>query len=317
MRVILFSVLICAIAVAQTPDSQIAFEVATLKPSAAAGMGPLRIGNRGGPGTADPGRFTCERCNLAMLVSTAYDINYVQISGPSWLSETQFDLVAKVPEGATKAQFRVMMQNLLIDRFKLAVHRDKKEAQIYELSVAKGGPKLKASAGPEDPGPEDIRRGQGGGVSGLPPPPPRMARDTDGFPQLPPGRHSMMAMAPGRMRWRLADESMEAFSKSLQGMVGRPVNDATGLTGKYDFELTFAPAANGMDFMGRGLLPGPMARPPGANPAGPDGAATPPDDSVPSIFTAIQDQLGLKLESKKGPVDTLVIDHIEKTPTEN
>jgi uncharacterized protein (TIGR03435 family) len=317
MRVILFSAFVCGIAVAQTPDSQIAFEVATVKPSALAGLGPMRIGNRGGPGTADPGRFNCERCSLAMLVSTAYDINYVQISGPSWLSETQFDLVAKVPEGATKAQFRVMMQNLLIDRFKLAVHHDKKDAQIYELTIAKGGPKLKASVGPADPGPEEPR-GQGRGVSGLPPSPPRPARDADGFPQLPPGRHSLMAMTPGRVRWRLVDESIEEFSKSLQGMVGRAVNDATGLTGKYDFELTFAPAANGMGPMGRGLMPGPMPHPPGVGQAVPDGASTaPPDDSVPSIFTAVQDQLGLKLEPKKGPVDTLVIDHIDKTPTEN
>ena len=124
-----------------------------------------------------------------------------------------------------------------------------------------------------------------------------------------------MIMMPGRARWRVVDESMEQFSKSLQAMVRRPVNDSTGLTGKYDFELTFAPATNGVDFMGRGLMPGPLPRPPGGGPGAPEAAL--PDDSAPSIFSAVQDQLGLKLESKKGPVDTLVIDHIEKTPTEN
>ena len=127
MRIILFSAIACAIAFAQTPDSQVAFEVATVKPSAPAGLGRIRIGNRGGPGTEDPGRFTCDRCNLSMLVSTAYDLNVVQISGPSWLTEPQFDVTAKVPEGATKAQFRIMMQNLLIERFKLAAHREKKD----------------------------------------------------------------------------------------------------------------------------------------------------------------------------------------------
>jgi uncharacterized protein (TIGR03435 family) len=310
MRIILSVMLLTGAAFAQTPDSTVAFEVATIKLSAPAGVGPIRIGDRGGPGTEDPGRFSCERCNLSMLLSTAYDINYVQISGPSWLAEQQFDLTAKVPEGATKAQFRVMMQNLLIERFKLAAHHEKKDLPAYELTVAKGGPKLKASTGAAEL-PDDAGRGGA-------PPPPRPMRDADGFPQLPPGRHSMMAMSPGRARWRLVDESMEQFSKSLQGMVGRPVNDATGLTGKYDFELSFAPAANGVDFMGRGLMSGPMPRPPGGGAAGPDGASVAPaDDSIPSIFAAVQDQLGLKLESKKAPVDTLVIDHIEKAPTEN
>lgn len=75
MRIILFSAAICALAFAQTPDSQVAFEVATVKPSAPAGLGPMRIGSRGGPGTPDPGRITCDRCSLSMLVSTAYDLS--------------------------------------------------------------------------------------------------------------------------------------------------------------------------------------------------------------------------------------------------
>ncbi len=245
-----------------------------------------------------------------MLISIAYDLNYVQISGPSWLAEQQFDVTAKVPEGATKAQFRIMIRNLLIERFKLAAHREKKDLPMYELTVAKSGPKLKASAGEAD-APDIAGRG-----AAPPPRPGEMPRDADGFPQLPPGRRSMMIMMPSRVRWRLVDESMEQFSKELQGMAGRPVIDATGLTGKYDFELRFAPAGNGVDFMGRGLMRGPAPPPPGAGgPIAPDASA--PDDSAPSIFTAVQDQLGLKLESKKGPVDTLVIDHIEKTPTEN
>jgi uncharacterized protein (TIGR03435 family) len=310
MRITLFPVLVCAIAFAQTPDSQIAFEVATIKPSGPPGMGRMRIGNQGGPGTPDPGRFTCDRCNLSMLVSTAYNLNYVQISGPSWLAEAQFDLTAKVPEGATEAQLRVMIQNLLIERFKLAAHREKKDAPVYELTVAKSGPKLKTSTGEADP-PDSTGRG------GFRPPPPSRARDADGFPQFPPGRRSMMVMMPGRARWRLVDESMAQFSKSLQGMVGRPVNDATGLTGKYDFELSFSPAAGGLT-MGRGMLPGPLPPPSGVGTGGPEGpAASTPDDSAPSIFTAIQDQLGLRLESKKGPVEMLVIDHAEKVPTEN
>ena len=120
----------------------------------------------------------------------------------------------------------------------------------------------------------------------------------------------MMMMTPAGARWRVIDESMDEFASRLQGMVGRPVRNATGLTGKYDFELSFTPTA------GQSLMPGgpPLRLPP---PPVSDGAAAAPDDSGPTIFAALQDQAGLKLESKKGPVDTLVIDHIEKTPTEN
>lgn len=312
MRVTFISVLLCGCAIAQTPSPEIAFEAATVKPSPPAGMGPVRIGTRGGPGTADPGRFTCDRCNLAQLISTAYDINYVQITGPSWLREPQFDIVAKVPDGTTKEQFRQMMQNLLIERFKLAAHREKKDLPIYELTLAKAGAKLKESTGPaEMPDPD-------GRAPAPPPPPPPpgafVGRGSDGGapqpPPFPPGRFPMMMMTPTGARWRLIDEPMDKFAVQLQGMVGRPVRDATGLSGKYDFELSFAPTA------GQSLMPGgpPIRLPP---PGGPDSAGAAPEDSGPTIFAALQDQLGLKLESKKGPVDTLVIDHIEKTPTEN
>ena len=119
----------------------------------------------------------------------------------------------------------------------------------------------------------------------------------------------MMMMTPAGARWRVIDETMDEFASRLQGMVGRPVRNATGLTRRYDFELSFAPSP------GQSLMPGgPVMRLP--PPGSPDGAST-TDDSGVSIFAALQDQLGLNLESKKGPVDTLVIDHIEKTPTEN
>jgi len=312
MRTALLSILFCGWAAAQTPAPKPEFEAATVKPSASAGLGPVRIGTRGGPGTGDPGRFTCDRCNLAQLISIAYDINFVQISGPSWLREPEFDIVAKIPEGATKEQFREMMQNLLSERFKLAVHHEKKDLPIYEMTVAKGGPKLKESTGPADmPDPN-------GRAPAPPPPPPPpggfAGRGSDGAapqpPPFPPGRFPMMMMTPAGARWRVIDESMDEFASRLQGMVGRPVRNATGLTGKYDFELSFTPTA------GQSLMPGgpPLRLPP---PPVSDGAAAAPDDSGPTIFAALQDQAGLKLESKKGPVDTLVIDHIEKTPTEN
>jgi hypothetical protein len=182
MRVILLSV--CAFACAQTPDSQVAFEVATVKPSAPMGMGPMRVGTRGGPGTAGPSRFTCERCTLGMLISTAYDINYVQIAGPSWLREPEFDIAAKIPEGATKAQFREMMRNLLMERFKLAAHQEKRDLPIYDMTAAKKGTRLKESTGPADV-PDPVGRGPLGPPR-LPPPGSPGGRGSDGIPQPPP-----------------------------------------------------------------------------------------------------------------------------------
>jgi uncharacterized protein (TIGR03435 family) len=307
MRSIPFIALVSAVSSAQTPDAAVTFEVATIKLSAPVGMGPIHIGTRGGPGTPDPGRFSCERCSLMMLISTGYDINSVQIFGPSWLIEQQFDLAAKIPEGATKAQFRVMVRNLLVERFKIAVHRDKKEMPIFELTVAKGGPKLKNSPGPPDEPP-----GRSGGPS-APPPPRPVTPGGDGSPQFQPGRFPMGFFGPRGARLRMVDETMQGLATRLQSMVGRPVTDATGLTGKYDFELSFSPNAGGMTV--QSFFPGLPPPPPGPVQSSPDGA--PSDDSGVSLLTALQEQLGLKLESKKGPVDTLVIDHIEKTPTEN
>lgn len=289
---ILLQILLASACFAQQPE----FEVATIKPSPPQPMGRMFMGTRGGPGTDDPGRFTCTNCSLTVLLTAAYDVQRFQISGPPTLESERFEVVAKVPGGATKEQFRLMLQSLLADRFKLKLHHETKDLPLYELVVAKGGPKLKESAPPSE-APADSRQ---------PAPPGQMRTDKDGYPVLPPGRGPIMAITPGHARLRGDQETMEQFARRLSNMVARPVKDATGLTGKYDFELSFAPDMSSM-------MMGPMP-PPGGDGPGPVSA---PQDSGPTIFTALQEQLGLKLEQKKGSVDTLVIDHVEKTPTEN
>lgn len=308
MRVVVLIVFGSLLVLGQAADAP-AFEVASVKAAAPQGMGMMRVGTRGGPGTQDPGRFTCENCDLMLLLSQAYDLPATQISGPDSLRGNRFDITAKVPEGATKAQFREMIKNLLVERFKLAAHMEKKEMPIYELTLAKGGPKFKESAGPADQ--PDMGRGGPGPVAI-----PRPKIDASGVVELPPGRTSMALTESGKIHMRRVDETMANFAKALQGTVGRPVVDATGLTGKYDFELYFAGGA----MMGRGMLLGGMPPPPppaGGPAGGPPGAETNQEDNGPTIFSAVQEQLGLKLESKKGPVDLLMVDHVEKTPTEN
>ena len=122
------------------------FVAASIKPAAPMANGRMMIGMRGGPGTPSPGQMTFNNVSLAQIMQRAYDVKSYQISGPDWMSSARFDISAKVPAGATKAQSNVMLQNLLADRFKLVLHHSTKESPIYVLLVAKGGPKLKESA---------------------------------------------------------------------------------------------------------------------------------------------------------------------------
>ncbi len=315
--------LACGTAYAQTPNGEPSFDVATIKPAAPPNGGPIRIGIGGGPGTKDPGRFTCYFCNLSMLMTQAYDVAAYQLTIPTALNEGRFEVTAKVPEGATKEQFRLMLQNLLAERFKMTVHREKKEAQVYELTVAKGGPKMQESE-PEPEPAKDLDT-KAGDAPPPPPPPPPGVRDPhemgkDGFPVMPkarPGR-PIMFMGMGRARMQATAESMEDLAKMLGNQVGKPVTDATGLKGKYDFTLTWDGARDIFGF-GGGL---PIAPPPPGGSAVSGSAATPlagasETEAQPTIFAAVQSQLGLKLEQKKGQVDVIVVDHAEKVPTEN
>ena len=127
-------------------QAQAEFVAASIKPAAPMENGRMMIGMRGGPETPSPAQMTFTNVSLADILQRAYDVKSYQVSGPDWMSLARFDMAAKVPAGATKAQSNVMLQNLLADRFKLVLHHSTKEATIYVLLVAKGGPKLKESA---------------------------------------------------------------------------------------------------------------------------------------------------------------------------
>jgi uncharacterized protein (TIGR03435 family) len=259
------------------PDSQVVFEVASVKPCP---PGDYSIRFSGGPGTGDPTRYSVENFTMFDLLEIAYGISSYQLSGPSWLDNERFTVIAKVPEGATKEQLKLMLRNLLIERFKLAAHFEKKDVAGYQLVVAKGGSKLAESPG--DPNQNDD--------PAKPTAPFKFKLDKDGYPELPPGRQSSMAGGNGGFRWRFGDASMEYFADKLGTQMHQPIINATGLTGKYDFVVSWSYAA---------MQP------------------NAPLESGPTIFAALQEQLGLKLESKKVPVDTVVVDHIERTPSEN
>lgn len=307
----------CA-AFTQTTGATPSFEVASIKPAAppetSMGRGGgmiigIRMGARGGPGTSDPGQITYSGMSIKTLLVNAYGVKNYQVTGPEWMDTERFDIVAKVPQGATKEDVKLMMQNLLAERFRLTLHREKKDLQMYALVVAKNGPKLKESP-PDDP---NAPAANAPGEPGAPPPGAARTQVRDGA-MLQPGPMAgggiRMMMQPGRMRLMGDKQTMAQFAENLGNQVNRPVVDQTGLTKKYDITLEYAPEG----LSGRGPMGGMLPPPPGG---GGDAGAEPEVQSAPTLFSALQDQLGLKLEQKKGPVDLLVIDHLEKTPTEN
>jgi len=288
-------------------QAKLEFEVASVKPSAPpSGNGPIAVGSRGGPGTSDPGRIAFSRYWLKGLLTTAYGVQPYQVIGPDSLDTARFadtdryDIAATIPEGATKDDVKLMLQNLLAERFHLTLHHETRELPLYELTVGKSGPKMKPSA--EDP-------------NAAPQAPGPLTKGKDGIPQLPPGRRGMMLMVQ-RGGYHLAAnvQTLPMFAQILSNQLHSPVVDKTGLTGTYDFELDFA-LDPGQDSSPLGALPPPPPGPPAAEV--PLAGRVPAPDDAPGIFAAVQDQLGLRLEKKKGPVDVLVIDHADKTPTEN
>lgn len=239
----------------------------------------------------DPSRFTATNIPVRDLIRFAYHVQPFQISGgPSWIDSEGYDIEAKVedpivaelqklPAEQRVEQMRLMLRSLLTDRFKLNLSHETKELPIYALVVAKGGPKLTpTTVNPNVP-----------------------ASPTAKGPPMGP----MMRMSPGRLEAKMTPMSFLAETLGDQpDLGGRLVVDQTGIQGKYDFTLEFAPER-----------PEPLPGTAGGPPPGMN-APPPPDPNAPSIFTAVQEQLGLKLEPTKGPVEILVIDKIEK-PTEN
>jgi uncharacterized protein (TIGR03435 family) len=200
----------------------------------------------------------------------------------------------------------MMWQTLLAERFKLQIHRETKELPMYALVVGKNGPKMKASEiEPNAPA-------GGGPGNGGPPPLPPIRMGKDGMPQLPGGGRGPMIMMNGRGHVTAKMMSMPGLVDILARSVDRPVVDQTELKGTYDFNLDYTP-----DESTRMPLPGGVPPPPpGVGEGGGLHGAENPDNGL-SLFAALQAQLGLKLEPKKGPVELIVIDHVEKAPTEN
>ncbi len=248
------------------------FEVVSIRPAPRLTPALLRSGQY--HQRMDNGGFEDSNATLETLICLAYSIDQERVSGPGWISEQTFAVAAKLPAGANKNQIPAMLQGMLADRFKLAVHHDQREQRVYLLRVGKDGVKLKPSSGDEP---------QCGGRPGR-----YMCRATP-VAQL---AANLTRMAAMYARMPLPENGARN--------IDLPVVDETELAGAYDIDLQWIPPAGTGDGRGRG------------------GPLSPPDASVQatSIFGAFE-ALGLKLVPAKHSFDYLVIDHVERTPTEN
>ena len=303
--------LAAAILCAQTPPP--AFEVVSVKPApplnpADVVAGKLHVGM-----SVDGARVDIGFLSLADLIPIAYKVKRYQVSGPDWMASQRFDVLAKLPEGASRDQVPAMLQTMLADRFKLAIHRENKERSVYALVVAKDGPKLKES--PPDANAPDAAGADKGGATGTGNAQVHVSREGAGavITGGETGKTRITMGSGGLMHLESERMTMARFADLLSPFLDRPVEDMTGLKGNYQvaLDISMADLRNVARSVGVGI--------PGAAPA-PDAAGRPAEaasePSGSSIFAAVQ-RLGLKLESRKGPVEVIVVDHVEKTPTEN
>jgi len=243
--------------------------------------GQFKIGMSG---DRDMMRYT--NVSLKDCIRNAYRVKDFQIEGPDWLESQRFDISAKLPDGASQDQIPQMLQLLLAERFKLTLHRDKKEHTISALVVGKNGPKLTPV---EAPNPDE--------------PPTR-----NGVP-----RGAMtMRYDPAGMHLSASRATLANVADLLSRVSERPVVDMTGIEGVYAFDFVFAPEqVRGLRTMGGGAMPGG-----GAGDHAPPVADASDEGAAGSIQAAVQ-KYGLKLEGRKAPMEILIIDHMERTPTEN
>jgi uncharacterized protein (TIGR03435 family) len=239
--------LLTAIAALAQPAKPLAFDVASIRPGHS-GRESIEFG---------PASLTMRNVRLSACIRWAYGVQDVQVSGPAWLNEVWFEIFAKSAGEVKVSELRQMLQTLLADRFKLAVHRDTKEMTVLVLTVSKSGHKLAPA-------------------------------DGDGPPSFQIGKLNLTGK----------NTTLSQLLDFIANEVHIPVVDQTGLTGRYNYFFDIEPyyseeSRKATDSDGKPL------------------------DANAIIAVAMQKELGIKAESKKVPLEVIVVDHVEKTPIEN
>jgi uncharacterized protein (TIGR03435 family) len=302
-----------ATASAQEAAPTKSFEVASIKASAPLDPQKVMSGQQRVGMKMDAGRVDIENWSILELLNAAYKVSPTRLTGPGWpgafnpLTASRFDIHATFPPGATKDDVPEMLQSLLAERWKLALHHEQKEQQVLALIVGKDGPKLQPSPAeaPADAA-NNTNRPDPIQVSGDP----QKGMTIRGAGQA---GAMKLSMTPDGMIHMTAERlTMTQLADSLVQFVGRPVVDQTGLTGNYQvaFELSQADVLAAARAAGM-QIPGA----PGAGGAGPATAAADPSGGT-TAYQSVE-KMGLKLEQRKASVDYTVIDRLEKAPTED
>jgi uncharacterized protein (TIGR03435 family) len=298
-----------------------AFEVASVKvsdpnPQPVVVAGGMRRDVMRGCRRPDPGMVNCTNATLKTLLVQAYEVKNYQIEGPAWLDSGGYDLMAKIPEGVPVQQVPAMFQALLADRFKVVLHKETKLLPAYELTIAKGGPKLKEVDPAEVAAFNAAQQASRGGTGDAPPPPPPPGGA--GGRGGPGGRSPqmgtfMISMSGNGARTFRRKMNMSQLVNMLSNQLSRPVLDMTELKGTYDIELSYlADESDPLMSQLRAMPP-----PPGATGGDAPRPGADADTPIATLFQALQQTLGLKLDAKKSPLEVLVIESANKIPTEN
>ena len=263
---------VCVIAAATLTIAQApAFDVASVKVNRSGAQASRIAAPRG------TGRFDVTNALVHTLILNAFGLQNFQLAGgPSWISNTRFDIAARTNTAASRDDLSAMLRTLLADRFHLETHREPRDMPTYALLLAREGhlgPQLTRTT-------TDCEALIRAAAAAPPGPPPTSANGQT---------LCGTSMTPSSLN--AGNLPMAGLATTLSGIVGRMVKDETGLDGAFDLQLTFTPERSS------------------AMPGGP--AAPPIDANAPSIFAALNEQLGLKLEARRAPVDVLVVDRVE------
>jgi uncharacterized protein (TIGR03435 family) len=267
-------------------------DTAPMSPQTVSSNFPLGPGNMYTP---NGGLFTATNYPLISYIAFAYKLGTFQLTAlvpllPKWAMSDRYDIQARASGNPGKDQMRLMMQALLADRFKLAIHTETRQLPVFALVLVKPG-----TTGPQlrpypDGSPCDTSAPTG--TNTIPQGPPAMV--PGGFPVICGGYAGMQPSVPGRIHVGARNVTIQIIADQFPGLlnsVDRPVIDKTGLVGTFDFSIEFTPEV-------------------------PAGANFHPNETGPTFLEALKEQLGLKMDSTTGPVNVIVVDHIEQ-PSEN
>lgn len=307
--------------------TKLSFDVATVKPAAPLDMQRIAADVQAGKMPRLGAHISAARAEyiympLKELIASAYKVKNFQIDGPDWLSSERFDIEGTFPEGASKTDAPAMLQSLLEERFKLTAHRTMAEHKVLALVVGKNGPKLTEAATKPQPIDESVPLKPGEMQMDTPDGPARMTMSKEGSATVNMGEKGTLTykfdMQNRTIHMTSSNVTMAGFADTLSSLLTQfsggtagLVVDQTGLKGMYEVAVDLSLE----DMMAMARSQGFGMGTPGAGPAGPSAVASEPGGGT-SVYQSVE-KMGLKLEERKAPVEQLVIDHVEKMPTEN